>query len=163
MSVVDLCCGDGLFTTSLVSMARRVVGIDLDPEMVRIAQARIAATGAMNCTFIVGDAYDIATLAPEPADFVLMANTFHGVPDKPRLARAVAAALKPGGRFAIINWHRRAREETTVLGQPRGPQTGLRMTPADVAVIVEPAGFDLLVVNELPPYHYGAILQKRAA
>jgi ubiquinone/menaquinone biosynthesis C-methylase UbiE len=99
MTVVDLCCGDGLFTTALVRMARRVVGIDLDPEMVRITQTKIAAAGATNCTFVVGDACNVATLVPEPTDFVLMANTFHGVPDKRRLARAVAAVLKPAGRL----------------------------------------------------------------
>jgi ubiquinone/menaquinone biosynthesis C-methylase UbiE len=160
MTVIDLCCGDGLFTTALVRMARRVVAIDLDPEMVRIAQARVAAAGATNCTFIVGDAYHIAGLASEPVDFVLMANTFHGVPDKQRLARAVATALKPAGRFAIVNWHRRPREETVVLAQARGPQTEFRMTPDDVAAAVEPAGFILAGVVELPPYHYGAIFQK---
>jgi len=58
-------------------------------------------------------------------------NTFHGVPDKSRLARAVAAVLQPNGRFAVINWHRRSREETIVLGQPRGPKTEMRMTPED--------------------------------
>ncbi len=163
MEVIDLCCGDGLFTAPLARMARRVVAIDLDPEMLWIAQARVTAVRATNSTFIVGDAYDVAKLAPEPADFVLMANTFHGVPDKPRLARAVAAVLKPAGRFAIVNWHRRQREETAVLGQPRGPQTELRMTPADVAAVVEPAGLNLIGVIELPPYHYGAIFQKPRA
>jgi ubiquinone/menaquinone biosynthesis C-methylase UbiE len=138
MVVIDLCCGDGLFTAPLARIARCVIAIDLDAEMVRIARARVAGADAKNCTFIVGNAYDVAELAPEPADFVLIANTFHGVPDKPRLARAVAAALKPAGEFAIVNWHRRPREETTVLGQPRGPQTELRMTPADVAAVVEP-------------------------
>ena len=160
MTVVDLCCGDGLFTTPLVRMARRVVGIDLDPEVVRIAQKRVAAASVSNYTFTVGDAYDVATLVPEHADFVLIANTFHGVPNKRRLAQSVAAVLKPGGRFAIVNWHRRPREETIVLGQPRGPQTELRMTPDDVAAVVEPAGFILACVVELPPYHYGAIFKK---
>ncbi|HHB12481.1 MAG TPA: hypothetical protein ENK62_04715 [Chromatiales bacterium] len=42
-----------------------------------------------------------------------MANTFHGVPDKTGLARAVHTALKPLGRFAIVNWYRRPRENTT--------------------------------------------------
>jgi hypothetical protein len=38
----------------------------------------------------------------------------------------------------------------------------LRMTPEDVAAVVEAAGFVLSGVVELPPYHYGAIFQKAA-
>src|SRR6478672_5556519 len=58
-----------------------------------------------NCAFIAGDAYNIAKLAA-PADFVFMANAFHGVPDRSRLAQAVGSALKADGYFAIVNWHK---------------------------------------------------------
>lgn len=162
MEVVDLCCGDGLFTASLAPMVRRVIAIDIDPAMLALARAKVTAAGATNCDLIEGDAYVVAELVRQPVDFVLIANTFHGVPDKPGLAHGVAATLKPGGRFAVVNWHRRLREETTVLGQPRGPKTEMRMTPADVAASVEPAGLKFVRVVELPPYHYGAILEKPA-
>ena len=157
MEVVDLCCGDGLFTAPLALMCRHVIGIDLDRGMLGIRRSKAAAVGATNCEFIEGDAYAVAELVGRPVDFVLIANTFHGVPDKPRLARGVAAILKPGGRFAIINWHRRPREHTTVLGQPRGPRTDTRMELADVTATVERANLTLIDVVELPPYHYGAI------
>jgi predicted methyltransferase len=89
-----------------------------------------------------------------------MANAFHGVPEPTRLARAVATVLKPGGRFIIVNWHARPRGETTILGEPRGPATELRLTLAATAAAVEPAGFKLSRIVELPPYHYGAIFNK---
>ncbi len=123
---------------------------------------KVAAAGAENCEFIECDAYDVAALVFR-VDFVLMANTFHGVPEKERLAHAVAAILRPGGQFAVFNWHRRPREETTVLGQPRGPSTEMRMEPEDVAAAVEPAGLTCARVVELPPYHYGAIFEKPGA
>src|SRR5260370_18827333 len=154
MHVVDLCCGDGLFTAPLVKMACRVVAIDLDPKMVDLARARVGAAGATNCAFIVGDAYDVAEFVTEAVDLVLIANTFHGVPDKERLARAVAAVLKPGGRLSGINWHRRPREETLVLGQARGPKTEMRMEPADVVATLQPAGLRLARLVALRPYHY---------
>ena len=160
MEAVDLCCGDGLFTTPLARMTRHVIAIDLDPKMLGRARARLAAAGLTNCDFVAGDAYDVAETVREPIGFVLMANTFHGVPDQGKLSRAVAAILKPGGRFAVINWHRRPREETKVLGQPRGPDTQMRMESAQVAAAVEPAGLKLVGIVELPPYHYGAIFQK---
>ena len=161
MEVVDLCCGDGLFTAPLALMSRHVIGIDIDPDMLAAARAEITAAGATNYELIEGDAYAVAQLVRRPVDYVLIANTFHGVPNKLRLACAVAMILKPGGRFAIVNWHRRPREETTVLGRPRGPKTEMRMAPNDVAATVTPAGFGLVNVIELPPYHYGAIFKKR--
>jgi SAM-dependent methyltransferase len=161
--VVDLCCGDGLFTAALARVARRVFAIDIDPRMLDLARAKVGVVGATNCVFVEGDAYEIATLVPWPADLVLIANTFHGVPDKERLGRGVAAVLKPNGRFVVVNWHRRPREETPVLGQPRGPKTEMRMEPENVAVAVERSGLRLESVVELPPYHYGAIFQKPPA
>lgn len=163
MEVVDLCCGDGLFTAPLARIVQHVIAIDIDPRMIDAARARVAAVGATNCEFIEGDAYAVADFVHRPVDFVLIANTFHGVPDKMRLTRAVATILKPGARFAIVNWHRRPRDETTVLGKPRGPKTEMRMTPSDVAAVVERSGLRLSHIVELPPYHYGAIFIRAAS
>ena len=124
----------------------------------RLRERRLPQPGNQR-DLIEGDAYAVAELVRRPVDFVLMANTFHGVPDKARFARGVAAILKPGGRFAVINWHHRPREETTVLGKPRGPKTEMRMKPSDVAAEVETANLKLVDVIELPPYHYGAIFE----
>jgi predicted methyltransferase len=131
--------------------------------MLKRVRVRLDAAGISNCRVVEGDAYRVAELSFGAADMVVMANTFHGVPDKARLCQGVASSLKPGGQFAVVNWHRRPREETIVLGRPRGPQTELRMTPDDVAAAVEPAGFVLTRIIELPPYHYGAIFQKTTA
>jgi SAM-dependent methyltransferase len=162
MEAVDLCCGDGLFTIPLALLTRRVIAIDIDSRMLALARTKAAAAGAANCEFVEGDAYSLAGLVLRSVDFVLIANTFHGVPDKPRLASAVAMILKASGRFAVVNWHRRPREDTTVLGQPRGPRTEMRMTPADTVGEVEPAGLEHVGMVELPPYHYGAMFEKRA-
>jgi hypothetical protein len=47
------------------------------------------------------------------------------------MAEAVRTALKVDGSFAIINWHKRPREETPILREPRGPKTELRMSPEE--------------------------------
>ena len=99
-------------------------------------------------------------LSRRPVDFVFMANAFHGVPDRPRLARAVRATLKPGGQFAIVNWHPRPREETTVLGEPRGPKTELRLSAEETTATVEAGGLRRACLIEVPPYHYGAVFER---
>jgi ubiquinone/menaquinone biosynthesis C-methylase UbiE len=163
MRVIDLCCGDGWFTLPLARIAEHVFAIDLDPQMLQLARARLEAGGATNCELIEGDAYDLARLVVGPIDVVLIANTFHGVPDKPQLASEVARTLRPGGTFVIINWHRLPREDTTVLGKPRGPATDMRMEPTAVAAAVESSDLSLAKVVELPPYHYAALFRRAAA
>src|SRR5436309_10745032 len=89
MEVIDLCAGDGWFTLQIAKIARHVVAIDIDRQFLDIARYRLTESGVTNCDFVEGDAYELSTLAPRPADFVFLANAFHGVPDRPRLARAV--------------------------------------------------------------------------
>jgi SAM-dependent methyltransferase len=157
MDVIDLCCGDGWFTLAIAKTARHVVAIDLDEAMLNAARRRLAAAGLTNCEFIAADAYEVARLAPNSVDFVLLANAFHGVPDPPRLVRAVGLVLRPGGRFAVVNWHQLRREETTILGEPRGPKTELRISPQQTITCVEAGGLTFTECVELPPYHYATL------
>ena len=161
MHVVDLCSGDGWFTLPLCRIARTVIAVDIDAALLEAAKVRMAERGGVpNCTFVKADAYDIAKVVREPVDHVFLANAFHGVPDKPRLARAVRDVLKPGGLFAVVNWYARPREETAVLGEPRGPATSLRMAPEQTVAAVEPGGLKFRNQVEVSPYHYGAVFER---
>lgn len=163
MEVIDLCSGDGWFTLQIAKVASHVIAIDIDPAQVEMARRRLENHGVTNCDFVAGDAYELSRLWPRPVDFVFLANAFHGVPDRKRLARAVRNVLVPGGVFAIVNWHPIPREETTVLGEPRGPRSEMRMHPWQTSAPVEDAGLRTLQVVDLPPYHYGVVFQRLAS
>jgi len=163
MDVIDLCSGDGWFTLQIAKVARHGLAIDIDRNLLDVARHRLAEGGVTNCEFLAGNAYDLATLALRAADFIFMANAFHGVPDRVRLARAVRDTLMPAGRFAIINWHQHPREETMILGEPRGPRTELRMSPEQTVEAVEAGGLKLVQLVEAPPYHYGAVFERPEA
>ena len=103
----------------------------------------------------------LQSLVKAPVDAAIIANTFHGIPEQARFVEAVAAVLAPGGLFAIINWHKRPREETVVLDKPRGPKTDMRMSPAEVEAVVKQGAVEMELVDviELPPYHYAALFR----
>lgn len=161
MSVLDLCCGDGYFTGPLAALVDgRLAALDLDPAMIELAKAEVERSGASVRQWICADATSaLAKHLDEPVDFVLIANTFHGVPDQIGLACSVREVLKPDGLFCIVNWHPAPREETVVLGKPRGPRTEMRMAPESVRTVVEAAGFAMQRVVDLPPYHYAAVFE----
>jgi ubiquinone/menaquinone biosynthesis C-methylase UbiE len=125
-----------------------------------VARHRLTESGVSNYDLVTGDAYDIAALCPQPVDFVFLANAFHGVPDHERLVRSVLNALKPSGQFAIVNWHQRPREQTTVLGEPRGPKTELRMSPEQTIKAGESGGLKFKELVDVPPYHYGVVCER---
>jgi SAM-dependent methyltransferase len=160
MDVIDLCSGDGWFTLQIAKIARHVVAIDIDAALLEVARHRLTESGVTHCEFIAGDAYSIDRLWPQPVDFVFLANAYHGVPDRPRLARSVRNALRPGGQFAIVNWHPRPREETTVLGEPRGPRTDLRLAPDQAIKSATLDGLRFSRLVDVPPYHYGVVLER---
>lgn len=160
MTVLDLCCGDGYFTAPLANLVQgKVIALDLDCEMLELAKLEVARQDAIVRQWLCVDAMALAEHVAEAVDCVLMANTFHGVLDQIGLARAVHSVLLPQGLFAIVNWYPSRREDTPVLGEPRGPKAEMRMSPHAVAAAVEPVGFKLAQIVELPPYHYGAVFR----
>jgi ubiquinone/menaquinone biosynthesis C-methylase UbiE len=160
MRVIDLCSGNGRFTLPLAKIASRVVAIDIDPTLLETARIRIREAGLTNCDFCLGNAFDVESWVLAPVNFVFMANVFHGVPDKARLSKIVHRVLAPGGRFAIVNWHQRPREQTCILGEPRGPKTELRMSPEQTREAAEAGGLGFVKLVELPPYHYALIFKR---
>ena len=158
MTVLDLCCGDGYFTAPLATLVQgKVIALDLDCEVLERARVEVTRQGASVQQWLCADAMAVVAHVAEAVDYVLMANTFHGVPDQTSLARAVHSVLRRQGLFAIVNWYPSQREDTPVLGEPRGPRAEMRMSPQAVAAVVQSAGFSAARIVELPPYHYGAV------
>ena len=81
MDVIDLCCGVGWFTAAIAKVAHQVVAIDIDRNILNVARNYLSDAGVTYCEFVEGYVYDLTTLVSQPADFVFMANAFHGVPD----------------------------------------------------------------------------------
>jgi len=111
MVALDLCCGDGYFTAPLAQATLKTYGLELDGELLEKACKEAERLDIKNCLWIQGDAMEIDKLVPEKVDFILLANTFHGIPDKETLGKSMLSTLKPGGELAVVNWHKR---------QPRG-------------------------------------------
>ena len=94
--VLDLCCGVAGPGRLLVGeLGCAYLGVDASGDAVALARAR---AGDLPCRFA------IARVPPLPAgafDVVLLLETMLAFEDKDALVRAVAAALRPGGRFAF--------------------------------------------------------------
>lgn len=90
--IVDLGCGTGHLTARIAESGATAIGVDRDPAM--IAQARI------NFPQIAFQLADASTFrVKEPVDAVFSNAALHWVTEPVPAAAAIAAALKPHGRF----------------------------------------------------------------
>jgi ubiquinone/menaquinone biosynthesis C-methylase UbiE len=107
VAAVDLCCGDGYFTAPLSRLARppsEVYALDLDAGLIERARRYVGDRGETDLMmFSADDAMCLPRHVPRPVGFVLLANTFHGVPEETELAHRVREVLEPEGKFAVVN------------------------------------------------------------
>ena len=103
-AVIDLACGEGYYTRALREQgAARVVGVDLSRAMIGLAEAE-EARRPLGLEYRVGD---VRTLEV-PGEFDLafaayLLNYAHTAEELTQMCRAVARALRPGGRFVTAN------------------------------------------------------------
>ncbi|MCT2584707.1 class I SAM-dependent methyltransferase [Actinophytocola gossypii] len=98
--VVDVGCGDGFHLPRFAWTARRVVGVEPHPPLVRRAQDRVA--GLSTVEVLTGSAQRIPL--PDASVDVVHARTayFFGRGCEPGLAEA-DRVLRPGGRLVIVD------------------------------------------------------------
>ncbi len=96
--VLEIGCGRGVGLEILLRLgAAEVVGLDIDPRMIGLAQERFAADGN-RARIEIGDAEAIP--APDGSfDSVIDFGIVHYVPNWPKALQEVARVLVPGGTF----------------------------------------------------------------
>ena len=92
--VLDLGCGHGENVALLVERGADVVGIDLSPELVQLAEQRMATAGR-NAELRVGSAYETG-LADESVDIVFCIALIHHL-EIPKARAEMHRVLKKGG------------------------------------------------------------------
>jgi 2-polyprenyl-3-methyl-5-hydroxy-6-metoxy-1,4-benzoquinol methylase len=117
--VLDVACGTGVGTTFLRRAgARRVWGLDIDPDAIAFAKARYG-----DCEFAQSDATDLC-LADSSMDVVVSFETLEHLSDQRKFLMECWRVLRPGGMFicstpntTIYRWYGmnpyHARELTT--------------------------------------------------
>jgi ubiquinone/menaquinone biosynthesis C-methylase UbiE len=100
-SILDLGCGTGTLIRAVLQRAprARVVGLDLSPDMLRIASRGLGDRAGL----AVADA-SLVPLRGAAFDAVVSVSSFHYWPDPARGLSEVARILRPGGRLVITDW-----------------------------------------------------------
>ena len=122
MDILDVACGTGvMFDYYLQRNVASVTGIDIAPEMAKIAAEKFA--GEPKVQVICGDV--------ETQDFgkqfdaVMVYNAFPHFPDPGKLIEALARWVKPGGRLSVAHGMSRAAIDRHHEGSASAVSRGL--------------------------------------
>lgn len=116
--VLDLACGTGDLAFDAAARGARVIGLDLTPRMVQLAQVRLAqvragdaapatSAGDAGVTFMVGDMMSLP-IADASIDVITTGYGLRNVPVLDDAIREIHRVLKPGGRLLSLDFNRPA-------------------------------------------------------
>lgn len=97
-TVLDLGCGAGEDVIPLVRRGARVTGIDISPDLIRLAQKRLAGAG-VEVSLRVGSAYS-TELPAESVDVIFCMALIHHL-EIPRVRDEMLRILAPAGKVIL--------------------------------------------------------------
>jgi ubiquinone/menaquinone biosynthesis C-methylase UbiE len=100
-AVLDLACGQGVYSRYLSQRKMRVTGLDTSEEMIRFARSRSDSS----IRFEQGDAQDPQALQGKTFDAVVCLLALQNIESLPPVMHNVKRWLKPGGRFVMVATH----------------------------------------------------------
>ena len=105
-TVGEVGAGMGYFTHLLsgaVGAEGKIYVVEFDPDLLAGLQEFVADFRSDNGVVLRGTEADPGLPAGE-LDMVFSVNTWHHLADRAAMREAVQRALKPGGRFVVIDW-----------------------------------------------------------
>jgi len=132
----DIGTGTGDVLLTMAESAARVIGIDSSPNMLDVCRARVEKKGLDNVELRLGDAEDLP-LEDAECDTVFSSMLLHHLASPHQGLREMARALKPGGKFLIIDLVKHTNDWTrTVMAD-----LWLGFTEAQIQGYLRGAGF----------------------
>ena len=124
-AVLDVACGTGvMFPYYLQRGVDSVTGIDISPEMARIAEEKFSDESRIQV--ICGDVESYSF--DRKFDRIVLYNAFPHFPKPKRLIKTLARLLKDGGRLTIAHGAKREAIDSCHHGSASKISTGLMTT-----------------------------------
>jgi ubiquinone/menaquinone biosynthesis C-methylase UbiE len=153
-TVCDMGCGNGFYSlkiAKLVGERGRVIGVDIQREMLELLKDRAAAEKITNIEPVLGTTVD-PKLPAGAIDLMLLVDVYHEFDHPEQMLAAIRKSLKPSGRVALAEF--RAED-------PKVPIKPLhKMSKAQIMKEFPPNGFKLVEEFDKLPWQHLMFFQR---
>ena len=151
--VLDVACGTGvMFPYYLQRGVASVTGIDISPEMVKIAESKFASEAGVKV--ICGDVEEVPF--EKKFDRIVVYNAFPHFPKPKRLIKILAGLLKENGRLTIAHGQSRESIDNHHKGSASKVSNGL-MSADNLKKLFDPH-FDVeIMISNSQMYQVGGV------
>ncbi len=148
MTVCDMGCGNGFYSLKMAKIVGdegQVLGVDIQPEMLKFLRDRMHAEQVDNITPILGSLHN-PRLPTGQIDLVLLVDVYHEFSHPEHMLRAMRKSLKPDGVIVLLEY----REE-----DPDVPIKPLhKMSKAQIMKELPANGFKLVKEYDKLPWQH---------
>jgi ubiquinone/menaquinone biosynthesis C-methylase UbiE len=102
LSVLDVAAGTGLLSQTVAPKVKRVVALDVTPEMIAQGRKQIHRRGLLNISFILGRAEALPFLAGT-FDLVMTRFSFHHFRGPEAVLKEMIRVCRPGGNVVVVD------------------------------------------------------------
>ena len=147
--VLDVACGTGVLFPDYIKRGAVVTGVDISPEMVKIAKKKFPEIEVI-CEDV--EKLDFS----EKFDVVMVYNAFPHFPHPERLIEKLSTFLRDGGRLSVA--HGMSREDLLKLHNERASEVSLELSEAnELAKIFEPFFHIDTIISDSEMYQVSGI------
>ena len=148
MSVADVGSGSGYMLPHLsaaVGPKGRIYAEDIFPDFVEAARQHAAKNNLTNVEFVVGSEKS-ANLPANSVDLIMVLDAYHHFDHPQVMLESLRSALKPGGRIAIIEYHKNEKSMPN-----RRALEHIRATRDEFVKEITGFGFEAVEVKDFIP------------
>lgn len=142
-TALDAACGTGRHAAYLSSLGHAVIGVDICPQMLEIARAKVGGAD-----FREGELHQLP-VADHSVDLVVCALALTHVPDLGPVLAEFARVLRPGGHLVISDSRMKYRIVQALLGGGYGYLPHYNRFTSEYLVTALPLGFQVRHCEEL--------------